>query len=107
MPISLLEAMSFGRRCLASDIPENADLCGEHATYFRHGSSDDLAEKLRECIVPDPAFDSAAQTEWVRRHYDWDAVTEDTLALYEKAMGEKRGPFAALRQARKRRSGSA
>ena len=102
MPISLLEALSFGRRCLASDISENVQLCGDHAMYFRHGDTGDLADRLRLALKVDPSFDPEAQIRWVRELYDWDSVTEKTLALYEQAHREKRGFLRARRDYRSR-----
>ncbi len=35
MPMSLLEAMSYGNCCLTSDIPECAEVVEDHAVTFR------------------------------------------------------------------------
>ncbi|MDD6728087.1 MAG: glycosyltransferase family 4 protein, partial [Eubacteriales bacterium] len=46
MPISLLEAMSYGNCCLTSDIAECTEVCEDKALYFKNGDIDDLAKKL-------------------------------------------------------------
>ena len=46
MPISLLEAMSYGRRCLTSNIPENKEAAREYAVYFEKCNVEDVKDKL-------------------------------------------------------------
>ena len=46
MPISLLEAMSYGRNCLVSDIDENTQVVENYAYTFKKGSIEDLTNKL-------------------------------------------------------------
>ena len=47
MPISLLEAMSYGNCVVTSDIPECTEVVGEYGLSFKKGNADDLAEKLQ------------------------------------------------------------
>ena len=42
MPISLLEAMSYGNCCVTSDIPECTEVCGDHGFAFQNGNTADL-----------------------------------------------------------------
>ena len=84
MPLSLLEAMSYGNCCLTSDIPACADVVGDHAMTFRVGDADDLARSLQR-LCDDPALvaryrSGAADT--ICEKYNWDAVLKQTLALY-------------------------
>lgn len=44
--MSLLEAMSYGRCCLVSNIPENLEVIGNSGYSFSCGNSEDLQEKL-------------------------------------------------------------
>ena len=41
MPLSLLEAMSYGNCCVTSDISECTDVCEDKAVYFKKSSSSD------------------------------------------------------------------
>jgi glycosyltransferase involved in cell wall biosynthesis len=50
MPISLLEAMSYGCNCLVSNIEENVQVCKEYAITFEKGNIDDLKIKLEKCL---------------------------------------------------------
>ncbi len=46
LPITLLEAMSYGKICLASNIAANKEALAESGIYFDVNNSDDLATKL-------------------------------------------------------------
>ena len=84
MPLSLLEAMSYGNCCLVSDIPENTEVVGDHAATFAHGSADALRDSLA-ALLADPgavrAYKAGARAHILSRH-GWDAVAAETLALY-------------------------
>ncbi len=85
MPLSLLEAMSYGNCCVVSDIDECASVVGDQAILFRKGDADHLREQLqRLCDDPETVHryrENAA--DYICRKYDWDTVTERTVALYE------------------------
>ena len=54
MPLSLLEAMSYGNCCLVSDIPECAEVVEDKALIFKKSDVEDLREKLQEaCDHPE------------------------------------------------------
>lgn len=84
MPLSLLEAMSYGNMCLTSDIPECADVVGEQGVTFKRGDAADLKNKLQMlCDSPQTVsgFKSTA-ADYICNKYDWDEVTAKTLMLY-------------------------
>lgn len=84
MPMSLLEAMSYGNCCLVSDIPECVEVVGDHAVTFKHGDVDDLRTRL-QTLLDDAdkvrCYQSGA-AEYITQRYNWDAVVEQTLELY-------------------------
>ena len=84
MPLSLLEAMSYGNCCLTSDIPECADVVQEKGVTFRRGDVADLTEKLQSlCDTPDTvAAYQAGAADYICEKYNWNAVTEQTAQLY-------------------------
>ena len=54
MPLSLLEAMSYGNCCLVSDIPECTEVVEDKALIFRKSDVEDLQEKLQDaCDHPE------------------------------------------------------
>ena len=85
MPLSLLEAMSYGNCCLTSDIAECAEVVEDKAILFKKSDIDDLKEKLQyACDNPDAVKilkDGAA--DFVCQKYNWDDVVEQTLKLYQ------------------------
>ena len=83
MPISLLEAMGYGRYCLVSDIPENTELAGEYARTFQHGNVEDLKLQI-EKFLEEGNYDGSTSREYIERNFDWDFVVEQTLELYRK-----------------------
>ena len=86
MPLSLLEAMSYGNCCLVSDIPECTEVVGEKAVTFRRGDPDDLEQVLQSlCADPVRVADyRRTARDYICAAYNWDDVTEKTLALYQK-----------------------
>lgn len=86
MPLSLLEAMSYGNCCLTSDIPECAEVVEDKALLFRKSDVSDLKEKLQNaCDHPEMVETYKAQAEeFICRKYNWDDVVEKTLKLYQR-----------------------
>lgn len=86
MPISLLEAMSFGCNCLVSDIPENMEVVKDKAYSFEKSNVDSLVSSLKQ-------LENLSVTEWeqkgaeiqkyTQQNFGWDDVTEKTIRLYE------------------------
>ncbi len=91
MPLSLLEAMSYGNCCLTSDIPECHSVIEDKGLTFKKGDALDLIEKLEYlCHNPDAVRelkDSAA--DYICQKYNWDDVTEATLRLYRAEKEQK------------------
>lgn len=86
MPISLLEAMSYGNCCLCSDIEECAEVIGNHGVLFRRGNQYDLCRSLQElCNEPSRVKQIRSEvSSYVCEKYNWDKVTQDTLKVYSK-----------------------
>ena len=90
MPISLLEAMSYGNVCLVSDIPENTDVIGEHGFTFEKGNAADLMKKMRDIINKmdkirsDERMTRETIANYAVNKYNWDTVTKKTLNVYKK-----------------------
>ena len=86
MPISLLEAMSYGNCCLTSDIPECTEVLGEFGVSFKKSDKEDLKAVL-EKLVSDSAlvqkYKDGAQS-YILEKYNWDDVCAKTLELYKK-----------------------
>lgn len=84
MPLSLLEAMSYGNCCLVSDIPECTEVVEDKALIFKKSDVKDLAEKLQfACDNLEKVKELKLQaTDFICNKYSWDRVTEETITLY-------------------------
>lgn len=88
MPLSLLEAMSYGNCCLVSNIPECTEVVEDKALIFNKSDVNDLRKKLQEaCDEPEKVKALKEEAaDFICRKYNWDEVVKETLELYE---GEK------------------
>lgn len=86
MPLSLLEAMSYGNCCLVSDIAECAEVVEDKAVVFRKGDVSDLKEKLQMLCNDDSLVQKCKSeaADFICGKYDWNAVVAKTLTLYSK-----------------------
>ena len=84
MPLTLLEAMSYGNCCLTSDIPECSEVTEDHALTFRRGDIRDLEAQIQQlCDNPELVCQFKAQSRtFICEKYNWDHVTHQTLELY-------------------------
>ena len=84
MPLSLLEAMSYGNCCLVSDIAECAEVIEDKAVVFEKSNVTALREKLQMLCddrkIVERYKDTA--TEFICRKYSWDDVVRKTTELY-------------------------
>lgn len=86
MPLTLLEAMSYGNCCLTSDIPECREVTGDRAAAFRRGDAADLRAKMEMLLEkPDMVQDyKRGAAEFICGKYNWDDVVGRTLELYQR-----------------------
>jgi glycosyltransferase involved in cell wall biosynthesis len=88
MPMSLLEAMAYGRACVTSDIPECSDVLAGTGTTFSRGDASALRDALAS-LLTNPAHAKnlgAAAKARMESEFDWDSVVERTLAEYGGAL---------------------
>ena len=89
MPLSLLEAMSYGNVCLTSDISENTDVTEAYGFSFISGDVYSLSEKLSELCKDLDSLRTQEQytresiQKFILEKYNWDDVTKRTLECYE------------------------
>lgn len=79
MPMSLLEAMSYGNVCLVSDIPENTEVINEDCYIFRRGDVDRLRHQIKKIINLNLTTHANMVTP-----YTWDDVVEQTIDIYKR-----------------------
>lgn len=86
MPLSLLEAMSYGNCCLVSDIAECVEVVEDKEQIFRAGDVVDLRNKLQELLDKPERVEECKRgaADFICRKYNWDDVVDRTLELYRK-----------------------
>lgn len=91
MPLSLLEAMSYGCACVSSDIPECREVLQEAGAFFMRGNKESLRSVLNSLLNDERQRMRLghAAAERTSAFYGWDAVVEQTLAVYRDALGAR------------------
>ena len=85
MPLSLLEAMSYGNCCVTSDIEECAAVIENKGITFPKSDVAALRDVLQK-LCDDPvqvAFYQQDASEYITRRFNWDDVARKTLELYK------------------------
>lgn len=84
LSIALLEAMSYGKVSIVSDIPENLEAIEDTGIEFAHTDAVDLASKLKFALANPEALESLglAAKQRVATEYNWDTITASTENLY-------------------------
>lgn len=85
LPIVLLEAMSYGLSCIASDIPanRNVELSGDR--YFKAGDINALSEKINEFIGKKISEEEKkVQLKIINEKYSWEKIANMTLEVYKR-----------------------
>ena len=85
MPLSLLEAMSYGNCCLVSDIPECAEVVEDKAAIFPRQNVQALRDTLQALCDHPETVDTYKQSasDFICGKYSWDEVTARTMELYQ------------------------
>lgn len=84
MPLSLLEAMSYGNCCLISDISECTEVVENKALIFKKSDVRDLRIKLQDaCAHPENVkVIKEESADFICSKYNWDEIVQETLNLY-------------------------
>lgn len=93
MPLSLLEAMSYGNCVIGSDIAEIADVVEDKAILFKKANVEDLKEKL-QMVCDDVELVEKYKREasgYICGRYNWEDVVNRTVEVYrgKKSCKEK------------------
>jgi glycosyltransferase involved in cell wall biosynthesis len=92
LSISLLEALSYGKCVLISDIPENVEVVDDCSPSFKTKNVADLTDKLRT-LVEDPELVKRYEVkcrDHVLRKFSWDTIVDSLESLFYDMTGLKR-----------------
>ena len=84
LPLTVLEAMSFGTAVLVSDIPGNLEAIHRSGFTFENKDVDDLTQQLQH-LIDHPEQVTRAQRgvkKLVEEQFAWDRIVERTLDVY-------------------------
>lgn len=82
-PTGLLEALSSGTLCLASDLPENICTLKDKGLYFRRGNSKDLEEKIKKSKN---IYINKSDLKNYAREYDWKNISKKIMEVYNQSL---------------------
>lgn len=90
LSIALLEAMSYGKAVLCSDIEPNKEVVTDIGMTFRTKSISDLSQKLQYLLNHPEIIEIMGKElkERVGIEYNWENVTRKTIALYKSLICE-------------------
>ena len=85
MPLSLLEAMSYGNFCIVSNIDECVEVVKDKAFQFKKANVFDLKSKLQYCCDSPQEISQVKKgvSKFICNKYNWDYIVESTLNLYK------------------------
>lgn len=90
MPLSLLEAMSYGNAVLTSDIPECTDVIENNGIIFRHGNVRDLENKLEFALHNTHLIFHLKKisSNYILNKYNWNDIVDRTLLVYRTCLND-------------------
>jgi glycosyltransferase involved in cell wall biosynthesis len=90
LSIALLEAMSYGKAVLASDIEPNKEAIFDIGLTFKSKSASDLSQKLQYLLNHPEIVELMGKElkERVALEYNWENITKKTIALYKSITNE-------------------
>ena len=83
LPIAVLEAMSYGKVVLASDIPENMELIKDYGFSFQNKNVSDLTLRLKEVLARRDLGEKGNEAKkFVAANYNWEYVVSEVKKIY-------------------------
>lgn len=84
LPITVLQAMSYGIPTLVSDIPEHQEVITDSRFWFTNASVDCLVEKMTALLENPILLDQAGNKnkETAEKNYAWEDIAEKTESIY-------------------------
>lgn len=90
MPLTVLEAMSYGNCVLVSDIPECKTVVEDYGITFKTDNIEDLRKKLEYLLNNSKVVDKlkSKSASYILNKYNWNEVVDKTLLVYRKCLND-------------------
>ncbi len=84
LSIAILEAMSYGKTVLVSNIPENIEAFAGRGYMFVNKDVEDLKYKLKLLLANSELVKKTGKKayKYVKENYNWQNITKDTVNVY-------------------------
>lgn len=91
LPITVCEAMAHRRALVLSDIPENAEVGGDAAQFFKCGDEKALAAAIESLLDDDAGREALGTLARARAEtdYNWEIVADRVEAFYYRVLTER------------------
>ncbi len=87
LPIVLLEAMSYGLSCIASDIPPHREVGLGQERLFACGSVKELSKKIRYYMNTRMSdTEKKSQITMIKEKYNWEKIARQTFSVYRDVL---------------------
>jgi len=85
LPITLLEAMSYKKICIASDIAANKEALGEAGIFFEVNNTKNLTNKINETISNYKNLESLQEKAYdrIESFFTWDKIAKQFINYYK------------------------
>lgn len=85
MPMSLIEAMSYGLPCLITEGTNMREVVSEYkAGWTADTNSKSVSQALMNMLKDIPVFDEKSKNAWkLSTQYNWDSIAKSTHIQYE------------------------
>lgn len=92
LPQSVIEALSYGRCVLVSDIPANLETCGRWGHTFKNKDIDDLRRKLIELVNSKDLVkrEERQRKEYVTKNFSWDKTVDDLERIFKECLNHEK-----------------
>ncbi len=85
LPIVLLEAMSYGLSCIASDIPANRNVSLNEDRFFKTGDIQSITTHIDDFLNKQwDEEDREKQISMINELYNWEKIADETLKVYRR-----------------------
>lgn len=91
LPISVLQAMAYGKAVLLSDIPEHQELISNPEFFFQNANIVSLSDKIVKLMKDKDKLSEQGEKNKINttKNYDWKKLSRQTVSVYSTGENKK------------------